>query len=154
MVFAVEGEAMKNRENMRLRFMMLVVLVLATAVSSPKAQTETGVYVIDTSAATRRGPLFSITASRCELQCSWTECVLSIADSLSVSAVVVDSLSDTLYTFGTRRLSPGEYKLTWNFSDREVDSLPFVLWLEVEARYSPLSLSSRYFARYPFCALE
>ncbi len=94
---------------------------------------------------------FSFWSLGCDPSITRTEAVFSMDDSLYVSLAIVDSLHDTLYSFGTNRFPPGQYKVIWQFSDHKRDSLPVILWIELLAKVGTTGSSSKYSARAPFC---
>jgi hypothetical protein len=78
----------------------------------------------------------------------------STSESLYVTVSVLDTLRDTIYSFGTELLAPGNYKAVWEYSDRQQEDLPFILWFELEVGWNPSQRSLYYFARVPFCTPE
>jgi hypothetical protein len=129
-------------------FIILSILILFTFTWGYAQGKMTGIYLLDTLDSKYRGPDFSITGAPCELHIDGAKMVFSIKSSLLVSSAVVDSLQDTIYSFSTRQLPPGEYEIIWRFSDRTADTLPFMLWLEFIAE----GKITRHTASIPFCA--
>ncbi len=132
--------------------LLLCVALLPTVMCSSPGPGQSGIYPKD-SIESKSFHSFGFWSLGCDPSVSWTEATFSITESLFVSVAIVDSLQDTVYSFGTRRLPPGNYEIIWLFSDREIDSLPVWLWLQLAATWSPKSqLAAQFSASVPFCA--
>lgn len=133
------------------RRVAVLSVLLPLCLSGDPGKNATGIHE-DTETEFRPRHGFGFWDWGCDPSVSFVKAEFSITESLIVSAAVVDSLHDTIYSFGKRRLPPGDYEVRWNYRDRSRETLPFLLWLEVTASHSESALSTRFSARTTFCA--